>query len=96
MCDLSKSLLITQITFLRQRFDDLFNLFNVFVANAFAAAVAAFEPVEDEFPDFSGRLKAGPPLRAAERLPFEGPFPRESFGAEKAASLPFPVLYQSI
>ena len=69
---------------LRQFFQNSFYLFNVLVTDAFAAAVAAAQIVEDGLPHDASRLQVAIPGTAPRQLAAEAPFARKAVGAEKS------------
>src|SRR5262249_19255508 len=66
---------------------DALHLFDVLIADAFAAAVAALQAVQDVLPHGPGRLQPLGPVAAALELPLEAPHAGEALGAQEAALL---------
>src|SRR5262245_48349306 len=59
------------------------NLFDVFVTDAFATAVAALQAVENVLPHGAGRREAARPLAATLQLPAKTPFAGELLRTKK-------------
>src|SRR5687767_13900339 len=63
---------------------DAFDLRHIFITDALAAAIAAFQTVEDVLPHDARRLEASRPFTAPLDLPAELPDAGEALGAEEA------------
>src|SRR5262245_21774818 len=66
-------------------FQESLDLFDVLIADAFAAPVAATEAIQDVFPHCPRRFQSLRPVAASLQFPLEAPFTCPFLGAQEAA-----------